>query len=140
MTQRALNDFCGNVEARVGGGYGIAPAILALLPVVVPIVTGLIKKCFKINDDADVQPAVVQAHSENNSRAVARAAKHFQTATIRAARRKCRLDGKRFIRSEWELTDDQARQLAQAAIQETVSAPSKAIAAASAYGSSLDLE
>ena len=140
MTQRALNEFCGNVEARVGGGYGIAPAILALLPVVVPIVTGLIKKCFKINDDAAVQPAVVQAHSENNSRAVARAAKHFQTATIRAARRKCRLDGKRFVRSEWELTDDQARQLAQAAIQETVSAPSKAIAAASAYGCSLDLE
>jgi len=140
MTQRALNDFCGNVEARVGGGYGIAPAILALLPVVVPIVTGLIKKCFKINDDADVQPAVVQAHNDDNSRAVARAAKHFQTATLKAARRKCRLDGKRFVRSEWELTDDQARQLAQAAIQETVSAPSKAITAASAYGCSLDLE
>ena len=29
MTQKALNDFCGNVEARVGGGYGIAPATLA---------------------------------------------------------------------------------------------------------------
>ena len=140
MTQKALNEFCGNVEARVGGGYGIAPAILALLPVVVPIVTGLIKKCFKINDDVDVQPAVVQAHNDDNSRAVARAAKHFQTATIKAARRKCRLDGKRFVRSEWELTDDQARQLAQAAIQETVSAPSKAISAASAYGCSLDLE
>jgi len=100
----------------------------------------LIKKCFKINDDADVQPAVVQAHNDDNSRAVARAAKHFQTATLKAARRKCRLDGKRFVRSEWELTDDQARQLAQAAIQETVSAPSKAITAASAYGCSLDLE
>lgn len=140
MTQKALNEFCGNVEARVGGGYGIAPAILALLPVVVPIVTSLVKKCFKISDDTDVQPAVVQAHSENNSRAVARAAKHFQTATLKAARRKCRLEGKRFVRSEWELTDDQARQLAQAAIQETVSAPPKAIAVASAYGCSLDLE
>jgi hypothetical protein len=140
MTQKALNEFCGNVEARVGGGYGIAPAIIALLPVVVPIVTGVIKKCLKIQDDTQVQPAVVQAQAEDNSKAVSRAARHFQTATLKAARRKCRIDGKRFIRSEWELTYDQAKQLAQAAIQETVSAPAKVVCAASAYGCSLDLE
>jgi hypothetical protein len=140
MTQKALNDFCGNVEARVGGGYGIAPAIIALLPVVIPIVTGLIKKCFKIEDDTQVQPAVVSSHAENNPKALDSAAKHFQKATLKAARRQCRLNGKRFIRSEWELTDDQARQLAHAAIQETISAPQKMVSAVSSYGSSLNLE
>lgn len=140
MTQKALNDFCGNVEARVGGGYGIPPAILALLPIAVPIVTGVIKKCFKIEDDTQVQPAVVSSHAENNPKALDSAAKHFQKATLKAARRQCRLNGKRFIRSEWELTDDQARQLAHAAIQETISAPQKMVSAVSSYGSSLNLE
>lgn len=140
MTQKALNEFCNNVSARVGGGYGIAPAILAVLPVVIPLVTGLIKKCLKVKDDTEVQPAVVSAHNEDNTKAVARAAKHFQTQTLKAGRRQCRLEGRRFVRNEWELTDDQARQLAQAAIQETVSAPAKAVAAASGYGCSLDLD
>lgn len=124
MTAQKTSRFCSGVAKRVGGGFG-NPALIALLPVITQLVTAFISKmkCFQPKPDVPPEPMPVQLQrmwDKDRESVIAQLVPQIRKATFEAGRRDCTTTGKRYRRTEYTLSDADARALALAHVHEAL--------------------
>lgn len=123
MSMQKTTKFCNGVQRRVGAGFG-NPIIAALIPIATQLFVGLIgkMKCLQPKDVDPVTPqqALSAAYNKDPQGTVRRGIPEMKKAFREAGRRECKANGKKFRPADYALSDDEARHLVVANIQESI--------------------
>lgn len=124
MSLQKTNRFCNGVVRRVGGGFG-NPILIALMPVITQLVTSLVSnmKCFKPKPDVTPEPIPTQLQrmwDADREAVIKDLVPQIRKATFEAGKRDCKVTGQRYRRSDYVLSDTDARALAFAHVHEAL--------------------
>ena len=124
MSLQKTNRFCSGVAKRVGGGFG-NPIIMALLPVIAQLVTGLVSKmkCFQPKPDVTPEPIPTQLQrmwDADREGVIRQLIPQCRKAAFEAGKRDCKASGQKYRRSDYVLSDADARALAFAHVHEAL--------------------
>lgn len=124
MSFQKTNRFCNGVIKRVGGGFG-NPILIALMPVITQLLTSIVSgmKCFKPKPDVPPEPIPVQLQrmwDADRCAVIRQLVPQVRKAAFEAGKRDCKLNGKRFRRADYVMSDADARALAFAHVHETL--------------------
>lgn len=124
MSLQKTNRFCSGVSKRLGGGFG-NPILIALMPLLTQLLTGLVSnmKCFKPKPDVPpdpIQPALQKMWNEDRQKVIRQLIPQVRKAAFEAGKRDCKVTGSRYKRSDYALSDSDAAALAYAHVHEAL--------------------
>jgi len=124
MSLQKTNRFCSGVIKRVGGGFG-NPILIALMPVITQLLTNIVTnmKCFKPKPDVTPEPIPTQLQrmwDADREAVIKQLVPQIRKAAFEAGRSDCKVTGQKYRRSDYVLSDADARALAFAHVHEAL--------------------
>lgn len=124
MSLQKTNRFCNGVVKRIGGGFG-NPILIALAPLITQLIAGLVSKmkCFQPKPDVAPEPIPTQLQrmwDADRENVIRQLIPQCRRAAFEAGKRDCKASGKKYRRSDYAMSDADARALAFAHVHEAL--------------------